>query len=88
VRHSVNYPDTTMPRSEGSRLVICNANIPNMLGQISTVLADAKLNIIDMLNRSKGEVAFTLVDVEGPVADGVTGLLGAIDGVLSVRRIR
>ena len=50
IRHSVNYPDATMPRANGSRLAICNANVPNMLGQISTVLAAAELNIIDMLN--------------------------------------
>ena len=87
VRHSVNYPDTTMPRSDGSRLVICNANIPNMLGQISTSLADARLNIIDMLNRSKGDVAYTLVDIEGAVPDAIVGHIGAIEGVLSIRRI-
>jgi len=88
VRHSVNYPDATMPRTEGTRLVICNANIPNMLGQISTALAAADLNIIDMLNRSKGEVAYTLVDVAGEVTDETVTRLAAIEGVLSTRRIR
>jgi D-3-phosphoglycerate dehydrogenase len=87
IRHSVNYPDTTMPRSEGSRLVICNANVPNMLGQISTALAEANLNIIDMLNRSRGDVAFTLVDVEGTMPDEIVERIASFEGVLSTRRI-
>lgn len=91
VRHSVNYPDASMPRvpdgGAHSRLTICNANVPNMLGQISTALAEADLNIIDMLNRSRGDVAYTLVDVEGEVDEATRRRLRSIEGVLSMRVI-
>ncbi len=85
IRNSVNFPEVVMPRTDGARLAIANSNVPNMVGQISTALAEAGLNIKDLLNKSRGEVAYTLVDVEGAVADAVTARIKAIDGVLSVR---
>jgi D-3-phosphoglycerate dehydrogenase len=85
VLNSVNFPAVNMPRSEGVRLTVVNANVPNMLGQISTVLADAGLNILDMLNKSRGELAYTVVDVEAKPDDACIEKLNAIDGVLSVR---
>ena len=85
IRNSVNFPEVEMPRSEGSRIAIANSNVPNMVGQISTAVADASLNIIDLLNKSKGDVAYTLVDVEGDIPEGVIDSIKAIDGVLSVR---
>lgn len=66
-------------------MAIVNSNVPNMLGQISTDLAAAGLNIIDMLNRSRGDVAVTLVDVDKPCPEATVALIRAIDGVLSVR---
>jgi D-3-phosphoglycerate dehydrogenase len=60
VTNSVNFPDVNMVRSEGYRIGIVNSNVPNMVGQISTAMADAGLNIIDMLNKSKGDLAYTL----------------------------
>jgi len=88
VRHSVNFPEMRMPRTEGSfRLTVANSNVPNMLGQISTELAEAGLNILDMLNKSRGELAYTLVDVDKPVPDEVIRRIGAIQGVLAVRAL-
>ena len=65
-----------------------NANVPNMLGQISTTMARAGLNIHNMVNKSRGEMAYTLVDVDSPVAAAVIEAISAIDGVLSVRSIQ
>ncbi|MDH5183208.1 MAG: phosphoglycerate dehydrogenase [Gammaproteobacteria bacterium] len=86
IRNSVNFPEVMMPRAEGGyRMAVANSNVPNMLGQISTNLANAGLNILDMLNKSKGEVAYTLVDVDQALPDKVVEDIRAIDGVLSVR---
>ena len=85
LRHSVNFPEATAPRESAFRVAIANANVPNMLGQISTAMADAGLNIHTMLNKSRGEMAYTLVDVDSPVPPAVIGAIAAIEGVLSVR---
>jgi D-3-phosphoglycerate dehydrogenase len=74
-----------MDRESPYRVVIANANVPNMLGQISTAMASAGLNIHNMLNKSKGEMAYTLVDVDSPVTPQVVRDLSAIEGVLMVR---
>ncbi len=87
IRHSVNFPDAIMPRAGGYRLAVANANVPNMVGQISTCLADAGQNIVDLLNKSRGDVAYTLVDVENPVATDTLDRICAIEGVLSARRL-
>lgn len=87
VRNSVNFPETEMPRNSGYRLAVVNANVPNMLGQISTALANADLNIIDMLNKSRGDLAYTLLDVEQPASEEVLASIAAIDGVKSVRAL-
>jgi D-3-phosphoglycerate dehydrogenase / 2-oxoglutarate reductase len=86
IRHSVNFPEAVLPRIEGStRLAIANANVPNMVGQISTALASAGLNISDLLNKSRGEVAYTLADVDGKVPPEVLERIASIAGVLSLR---
>jgi D-3-phosphoglycerate dehydrogenase len=88
IRNSVNFPEAIMPRMAGAtRLVIANENVPNMVGQISTALADANLNIADLLNKSRGELAYTLIDVDGAVPGPVIDRLCGIEGVLSVRVI-
>ncbi|BCO30355.1 D-3-phosphoglycerate dehydrogenase [Thiohalobacter sp. COW1] len=87
VHNSVNFPEVFMPRSDGQRLAVVNANVPKMLGQISTVLADTGHNIIDMLNKSRGELAYTLVDVEGEVDQDCLDQIKAIEGVLAVRTL-
>ena len=86
IRHSVNYPDAILPRVPATtRLAIANSNVPNMVGQISTCLADARLNIADLLNKSRGEYAYTLIDTDSPIEGALVTRIRAIDGVLSAR---
>ncbi|KAB2321399.1 phosphoglycerate dehydrogenase [Betaproteobacteria bacterium SCN1] len=85
ILNSVNFPNVAMGRESGFRIGIANANVPNMVGQISAALAAAGLNIHNMVNKSKGDMAYTLVDVDSAVADPVIAQLAAIDGVLAVR---
>ncbi|NOX91052.1 MAG: phosphoglycerate dehydrogenase [Gammaproteobacteria bacterium] len=85
--NSVNFPDVNMPRTEGVRVAVVNFNVPNMVGQITTALADGGLNIIDMLNKSCADLAYTLVDVDKDMPDAVLDSVRAIDGVLAVRAI-
>jgi D-3-phosphoglycerate dehydrogenase len=85
--NAVNFPDVTMPRESPYRVGIANSNVPNMLGQISTAMAKARLNIHNMLNKSKGEMAYTLVDVDSKVPAKVIEQIGNIGGVLSVRNL-
>jgi D-3-phosphoglycerate dehydrogenase len=87
VANAVNFPTIEMARESPYRVAIANANVPNMLGQISTSMARAGLNIHNMLNKSRGETAFTLVDVDSPIDPGVIEAIAAIEGVLSVRSI-
>ncbi len=85
VSNAVNFPPVTMARESAFRIAIANANVPNMLGQISTAMAKAGLNIHNMVNKSRGEMAYTLVDVDSPVADAALDDIRAIAGVLAVR---
>ena len=87
VRNSVNFPEMYMPRNGGFRLAIVNQNVPNMLGQISTCMADAGLNILDMVNKSRNELACTLVDVDAEVPPSCLDHLASIEGVLNVRAL-
>jgi len=84
---AVNFPNVDMPRESPYRVAIANANVPNMLGQISSAMAKAGLNIHNMVNKSRGEMAYTLVDVDSPADDAVIWSIAAIEGVLSVRAI-
>lgn len=85
IRNAVNFPDTWAPRESAFRVAIANANVPNMLGQISTAMAHADLNINNMLNKSRGDMAYTIVDVDSPVSDEAIASILRIDGVLSVQ---
>lgn len=88
IRNSVNFPDVTLARSgKGVRIAIANANVPNMLGQISAALGEAGVNIDDMINKSRGDVAYTLVDVEGRLPEATVQRIRQIEGVLNVRVI-
>ena len=87
VANAVNFPAVSMARESAHRIAIANANVPNMLGQISSAMAAAGLNIHNMVNKSRGDMAYTLVDVDSPVAPHVLAALRAIDGVLSVRHL-
>lgn len=88
IRNSVNYPEVRMARAPGTtRLGIFNQNKPNMIGQITAVLAEAGLNVAEFTNKAHGEHAYTLVDVEGEVHDDLKSAILAIDGVIRARKI-
>jgi D-3-phosphoglycerate dehydrogenase len=87
IRNAVNFPSVEMARESPHRIEIANANVPNMVGQISTTMAQAGLNIHNMVNKSKGEMAYTLVDLDSAVAPEVAARIARIPGVLSVRSI-
>jgi D-3-phosphoglycerate dehydrogenase len=85
IRNSVNFPEVVVPRESAHRLIVANANVPNMLGQISETLGEANLNIHDMVNRSRGDLAYTLVDVDSPITEAVRKQIRAIEGVMMAR---
>lgn len=87
VRNSVNFPEMMMPRNGGFRIGIVNENVPNMLGQVSTCMASSGLNIHDMLNRSRGELAYTLVDLDQEPTEKCIEEIRKIDGILNVRAL-
>jgi D-3-phosphoglycerate dehydrogenase len=89
IRHCVNFPDASLPRAAGtSRIAVANSNVPNMVGQVSTVLAASGINIAELLNKSRGELAYTLIDAEGAVDDALLDRIRGIDGVLSARLLQ
>jgi phosphoglycerate dehydrogenase-like enzyme len=87
IRNSVNFPEAVLPKAGGCRIGIANDNVPNMVGQISTCLAAAELNIADLLNKSRGELAYTLIDTETQISADVLARIKAIPGVLAARLI-
>jgi D-3-phosphoglycerate dehydrogenase / 2-oxoglutarate reductase len=87
IRFSVNFPEAVMSRNGSHRITIANKNVPNMVGQISTCLARANLNIEDLLNKSAGEIAYTILDLDGAVTNDTIKALSAIDGVLALRNL-
>jgi D-3-phosphoglycerate dehydrogenase len=87
VRNSVNFPEAVMPRNGGSRITIANANVPNMVGQISTILAESQLNIADLLNKSRGDIAYTIIDLDDGISDETLDSIRAIEGVLTLRHL-
>ena len=87
IMNSVNFPEVLMPRAGKERLAITHKNVPNMVGQISTAIAEAGANIVDMLNKSRDGVAYTLVDLESEISDTVLDNLKQVDGILTVRGI-
>jgi len=85
ITNSVNFPEINLPKNSGYRIAVVNSNVPNMVGQISTELGKESLNILDMLNRSRGDVAVTLLDVDDAPSQALLDGLAGIEGVLSVR---
>jgi D-3-phosphoglycerate dehydrogenase len=86
IKNSVNFPEAVLPRVPGvTRLAVANRNVPNMVGQISTCLAAAGLNIADLLNKSRGEYAYTLIDIDSAVPQSILGQIRDIEGVLAAR---
>lgn len=84
IRNSVNYPTVEMPRCDAHRIGVANENVPNMVSQISAALGEANLNILELLNKSRGEYAYTLIDLNAEVPPAVLDRIAKIRGVLSV----
>ena len=88
IKNSVNFPIAILPRAKGqNRITVANKNVPNMIGEISSILADNNINIHDMLNKSRNDLAYNIIDVDGDVSDEVVGKLQGIEGVITVRVI-
>ena len=87
IRYSVNYPHARLPRLDAWRITVANRNVPNMVGQVSTCIADAGLNIEDLLNKSIGDLAYTIVDVNGEPSEQLLDAIRSIDGVLTLRNL-
>ncbi|MBN1756804.1 MAG: phosphoglycerate dehydrogenase [Chitinispirillaceae bacterium] len=87
IKNSVNFPDCDLGIPSGHRIIIANRNVPNMVGQITTLLAAEKINIADMLNRHRGDFAFNIIDIDGTVDKSIVGKISAIEGVIMVRHI-
>jgi D-3-phosphoglycerate dehydrogenase len=85
IRNSVNYPKTVMERNGGTRITFSNNNVPKVLGSVLAVLAEGELNVLDMVNKSRGDVAYNIVDVEGEVTEALRAAIAAVDGVTHVR---
>ncbi|MBK5202410.1 MAG: phosphoglycerate dehydrogenase [Prolixibacteraceae bacterium] len=88
ITNSVNFPNASMERHGGSRIVITNKNIPKMVGQISNILADESVNIDNMLNRNRDDIAYNIIDIDGNVSESTINKISAIEGVISVRLIK
>jgi D-3-phosphoglycerate dehydrogenase len=87
IRNSVNFPTLQLDRVSGCRLSVTNENVPKILGNILSILADENINVTDMLNKSRGEVAYNLIDVGARVSDDVLSKMRSIEGVVNVRLI-
>lgn len=83
--NSVNFPECTLPKSGKKRIVIANKNVPNMIGQITQVLAENNINIADMLNKSKGDYAYNIIDIDGNAGEDIVGKLQSIKDIIMVR---
>jgi len=87
IKNSVNYPDCDMGVVRGTRILIANKNVPNMVGQITTVLAAEKINISDMINKHRSDLAYNIIDLDGAAGESVIAKLKGISGVIMVRVI-
>ncbi len=88
ISNSVNFPNVSLPRGTDYRLVVSNKNVPNMVGQISTIMAESNLNINDMINQSKGDIAYTIVDVDSEIPQSVLETIRHLDGIMIARVIQ
>lgn len=88
IKHSVNYPECDLGIPENCRIIIANRNIPNMVGQISSLLAAEKINIADMLNRHRSDYAYNIIDIDSEVDDTLIDKIKMIEGVIMARLIR
>jgi len=87
IRNSVNYPHCRLDQNAPFRLLVSNRNIPNMVGQITTILAGANINITDLINHHKGDFAYNIIDTEQKIPDPALDQLKKIEGIIRVRSI-
>ena len=87
IENSVNIPPTKMARNGGARLTFCNSNVPKVLGSVLSILADFELNVVDMVNKSRNEVAYNIIDVEGELSAEIVEQIQQVDGVMRIRVI-
>lgn len=87
IKNSINFPNVDMPFSSAARVTIIHKNVPNMLSQITACFAKANINIDNIINKSKKEMAYTMVDVSDKKLDAVVDALQAVDGVIRVREL-
>ncbi len=88
IKNSVNFPNTGMARNGGFRLIIANRNIPKMVGNITAVLADEDINIADMLNKHRGEIAYNIIDIDGEISEEQVQKIRDIEGIIMVRLLQ
>lgn len=87
IRNSVNFPALALERVTGCRLSVTNENVPRILGQVLSVLADEDVNVIDMINKSRDSIAYNLIDIDGHVSDAMLEKMRSLEGVINVRLI-
>jgi D-3-phosphoglycerate dehydrogenase len=87
VKNSVNFPECILPSSGQTRITIANRNVPKIIGQFTTILAENNINIADMLNRSRDDYAYNIIDVDSAIDESVIAKLRAVEGVVMVRVI-
>jgi D-3-phosphoglycerate dehydrogenase len=85
IKNSVNFPETHMPRNGGHRLIIANRNIPKMVGKITNVLADHNINISDMLNKHRDNLAYNIIDLDDAVQPEQIEAIKSIEGIIMAR---
>ena len=87
IENSVNFPPTKMARNGGTRLTFCNSNVPKVLGSVLSILADSELNVVDMVNKSRNEVAYNIIDIEGELSADIVDQIQQVEGVMRTRVI-
>jgi D-3-phosphoglycerate dehydrogenase len=87
IKNSVNFPSLYLERTAGCRLAVTNTNVPKMLGSVLSVLADANINVADMLNKSRGDLAYNLIDMESCPDEATLAQLRSLEGIVNVRLI-
>lgn len=85
--NSVNFPECVLPQSGSRRILIANKNVPNIIGQFTSILARENINIADMLNKSKGDYAYNIIDIDGDANENIIDHLKNVEGVIMVRVI-
>ena len=88
IKNSVNFPATSMPRMSPVRITFCNQNVPKVLGNVLSLLADSNINVVDMINRSRDELAYNIIDVETDIDDALAAKISAVEGVIGIRVLK